>query len=780
MGCTENDFVLSRAGSRSGSKVLDARMAHALKALSRPARIVDAVLSVSERFGADPEATLDAMLPGLTLLMAEGFVVRADARGLHKRHVLASGSRVGDCAIIACLQAMDDSEVYQVRLRDGAIAALKLACEGSELGHCNILNESLVLERLSGQCIPRMFERGDMDGSPYLIVEWRRGTDAGTVASELRTLPLNHRRQAQLDLCVAIADAYGWLHDKGFVHGDVHEGNLLYDSAGRLTLLDFGLARELADQASNPPRGAAGHAYEPEYARALLDDAEAPSATPAGEQFVVAGLLFDLLTGVSYADFSYEKQRVLTQIVHDAARSFAECGIEPWPEVESVLHKALSKRPEERYSSTSDFAQALRLAGSTTEARLTRANSDRLPADRRLFDAWLDNLASFHGDVSQGVGRPPHASFAYGAAGVAYALLRLARLEDSPKLLAAADVWAEHSMWSTTHDGGDAFGDSQLSSDEVGSASLYFSRPGIHTVRALIGIARGDEPALRRATRALERASEYQSSPFDLALGQPGLLLACALLLEATPATITNALRRLTTLGDRCLASMWEHARSLPQIGSQTDSLGVAHGWAGLIYATLRWNLVTQCDLPNGCSDRVEQLASLAEPIGRGIRFQWWSEGDAASNRVSEPRYMAGWCNGSAGFVHTWLAAAESLRSTTFRDLAELSAWHTWEDDSDDDATLCCGLPGRAYALLAWHRCSGDAIWIARARELVQRSKSALQPDATLDPALLKGQLSLALIERELDQPHLARMPLFEGEGWPRQGTLGRSGRHRT
>ena len=776
MGCNEADFALSRAGSRSGSKVLDPQMAHVLNHLTQPARIVDAVLSVSARFGVDPETALDAILPGLTRLMSEGFVVRAEADVLHRHRALANGTTVGGSEIMSCLHAMDDGEVYQVRLQHGSLGALKLSRHGTALGSENVLNECRILERLSGPCVPRLLERGEFEGRPYLTVEWRRGSDVNTVASELRTLTIESRRRAQLDLCVAIAESYTWLHESGVVHGDVHEGNLLIDAEGRISVLDFGIARDLRDETCKPPRGAAGHAWEPEYAYAILAGDEPPPATTAGEQFILAALLFELLTGSPYADFSYESEKALRQIADDAPRSFAACGVEPWPEVESVLRRALSKSPRDRYPSTRAFADALWLPLRALKVRLTGRKRERVALRRRRFDAWITELASWSGAPSIGVGRPPQASFAYGAAGVAYALLRLARHEDSPQLLAAADVWSEHAMWSARRDGREAFGGGQLENEgAVGPASLYFSRPGVHTVRALVGLARGNIHAIALAARALERSSLLDLSPFDLSVGKPGLLLASATLLESIPANARGQAPRLLALGDRLAAEMWDAVRELPELGQapQLQSLGVAHGWAGMIYATLRWNQASHYPMPNGCAERLQQLAALAEPSGRGMRFPWRSEHDTPTQNAADQRYMAGWCNGSAGFVHVWLAAAESLDGE-FRELAEQCAWHAWEDNSADDLTLCCGVVGRAYALVAWYRDCGDATWLRRAWDLVAEVTTGLPRDTALDPALLKGHLSLALIERELDHPHFARMPLFEAEGWPVRVSLRR------
>jgi eukaryotic-like serine/threonine-protein kinase len=79
---------------------------------------------------------------------------------------------------------------------------------------------------------------------------------------------------------------------------------------------------------------------------------------------------------------------------------------------------------------------------------------------------------------------------------------------------------------------------------------------------------------------------------------------------------------------------------------------------------------------------------------------------------------------------------------------------------------LCCGLGGRAYALLALHRASGDEYWLKGARGLVER---ALRPRVADDPfalSLYKGALGPAVLAAELPTPAVASMPLFEPEGW--------------
>lgn len=767
VGCDLGDFVLTRHGSRQGSRVIEPRMAHVLERLVKPARIVDAVLSVSEAYGLDPETTLDEAIPGLTRLIAEGFLIPVESKRARQPQPIRFGTRINDWEVLARLHVMDDTAVYQVRHADGSLGALKIS-SGRSSAEERIANERAILERVAFPYTPRLVGSGAFRKRSYIVVEWCRGINVATVASELRAVDSVESRTSLLRLCVDIAGAYAGLHEAGIVHGDVHDGNLLVDANGALSILDFGIARDLHDSSSSPPRGAAGHNWDPEYAAAALADRQPPPASPRGEQFTMAGLMFELVTGAPYADFSYESRAALRTVVATPPRAFADCGAKPWPDLERVLGKALSKRPEDRYATTRVFATALRdVGGSATAARSSSADR-RGPRRNKRLERWIGELASLGGDVMAGVGRPPTASFAYGAAGVAYTLLRLSRLEASPRWLAAADAWAEHAAWASRRDRDSAFGDTELPAAAVPATSLYFSEAGVHVVRALVGLARGQRAALSHAARALHRLSFAESDPTDLALGLPGLLLSCALLLEATPPSLRRSTRRLTAVGDQLAGRIRATIEASPHITlrERSRNFGAAHGWAGLLYAVLRWSRAAGRILPTDIGTRLDQLAGTGAPIGRGIRFPWRTDADAGAPRASDERYMSGWCNGSAGFVHLWIAAGDALETARYYELAEQSAWHSWEDDSEDDASLCCGLPGRGYALLAWYRHTNEITWLRRASELIKRAIADTPREIPLDAGLLKGQLSLALVERELCRPQFARMPLFEPDGW--------------
>ena len=148
-------------------------------------------------------------------------------------------------------------------------------------------------------------------------------------------------------------------------------------------------------------------------------------------------------------------------------------------------------------------------------------------------------------------------------------------------------------------------------------------------------------------------------------------------------------------------------------------------------------------------------------PAGRGLRWSWTSGPRLPGER---PTFVGGWCNGSAGFVHLWLAAHRRLRDARYLRLAELAGWNAWEAPAGN-ASLCCGDAGRAYALLALHRRTRDGAWRARAQVIADRAMEGAG-DPAASASFYGGPLGVAVLLADLERPAEARMPLFEPEGW--------------
>jgi len=214
-------------------------------------------------------------------------------------------------------------------------------------------------------------------------------------------------------------------------------------------------------------------------------------------------------------------------------------------------------------------------------------------------------------------------------------------------------------------------------------------------------------------------------------------------------------------LGDGLLAGLWEEIDELPPIADcvERPNLGVAHGWAGYLYASLRWCRAAGSSMPEGLPTRLAELADRAHPSGRGLLWRWYAESGA------DVGTMAGWCNGSAGFVFLWTLAHQILDEPRWREMAEGAAWNAWEAP-DPHGTLCCGLAGRAYALLNLWKHGGGAPWLTRARDLAAQAAQSIERSPEAPDSLYKGAMGVAVLAADLARPEGAVLPFFEEEGW--------------
>ena len=762
------DFTVSRPLGRATAKVVDANTASLLKQFVTPIGIARAVAQAAIVAGADPHEMLEAAYPTLSRLIDDGFLVLAsDESSVRVSARLRARDRVGRWQVQHCLRVLEDVELYEIRDDNDARFAMKLARSRDKRARDAISHEAKMLRHVGAPLVPTVIESQDVDGFPYLVMEWRRGLDAASAAHEQRHRQGGEARRGLAALGRAIVDAYAALHARGVIHGDVHDANILVDDKGRVTLLDFGLAQmQRLTKTKRVRRGGYPLYFEPEYAKTRLEGAPLPPASIWSDQYALGALLFHLFTGAHYLDFPLTQEAAWRQIVSTPPRSFAACGAEPWPELERVLQRALAKMPSERYPSMSDLAAALRTACATSDA--TRSASRTKHKAKRNIDATMSRLMPGGDLYTKGVHRAPLHSVSYGSAGIAYAMYRYAMLRGSAAALAGADIWATRAQAGRASLG--AFYDAgELTQQSIGQTSLFYGPSGIAAIGAIIGHAAGDWNRVSGAVHDYLTTIE-QKSPFDdLTIGRAGKLLGCVMLRDAIPGKQFVRTTRLNRVGNALTRSLCRMIEKQPPVGAGAGmaNLGIAHGWAGMLYALLRWTGGGSDELREQICVRLDELARCAESSGRGLRWPWRDSWDARDDEAPL-NYIAGWCNGSAGFVHLWLLAHDVFQNARYLELARGAAWNAWEDTNDRAFDLCCGWAGRAYAMLALYRQSGEAAWEDRARELYARAADAAEFDEGDWPALYKGTLGVALLGAELEAPHAARMPFFEAEGWPR------------
>lgn len=756
------DFALTRPRSRTHTHIVNDSTAKLLQHFRDPTTIADAVIRFSRSEQADPAAILDDAFPALRTLIEAGMLLPPDSDlAAPVAFLMGRGELIGDCVVDQPVALVVDTEVYRARTADGRWAAIKIARPGSEermgaaLGH-----ETKMLELLDGSCSPVLFAHDEHAGRPFVAMEWCNGVDA-LVAAELihGRAPVDWRELKELVL--AIVEAYVGLHGRGVVHGDVHPRNVLIGSSGRATVIDFGQAHTIReDQAGERAgRGVVDLYMEPELAAARLAGDKSPPPTLVGEQYSIAALVYLLLSGVHTHDFVLEERQMLRQVIGDPPKSFAERGIPGFRHAEHALRRALEKRPEARFASVREFGTALREAFELDDDDARRPGRDGNTKGGPLLDELIAR-STLDGQLMRDGIEAPSASVNFGSAGLALAMLRIAQQREDASLLAIADIWSQAALRDLQSSGAAAFTapDLEMSVDVAGRVSLYHCGPGVLCVAALVADAQADEVRRRHAIERFVAAAGGDERRAELVFGLSGLLLGCGILLDVIGPSAGEEERKLLSLGNDLSARLLDRLAHLPLIGDATDSgsLGVAHGYSGIFYGLLQWALVSKAGVAEDLRQRLNQLADLAQPSGRGLGWPVSTRG-----RTTLDGMRATWCNGAAGHLHLWLLAHELMADPRYLNLAAGAAWTCYEAPSTG-GDLCCGSAGRAYALLRFFRHTGDRIWVDRARGLAEHAAVAIRKQHLRRNSLYRGEVGVCLLAADLDDPDQARMPLFE------------------
>jgi serine/threonine-protein kinase len=111
--------------------------------------------------------------------------------------------------------------------------------------------EAQVVASLRHPGILTVFDWGEDEGSPYLVMELLEG---GSLRALLDRGLLLSRAQAAA-IGAEAARALDYAHRRGLVHRDIKPANLIFDDEGRVRVADFGVARALAEATWTEPAG---------------------------------------------------------------------------------------------------------------------------------------------------------------------------------------------------------------------------------------------------------------------------------------------------------------------------------------------------------------------------------------------------------------------------------------------------------------------------------------------------------------------------------------------
>src|SRR6266545_4262225 len=220
-------------------------------------------------------------------------------------------------------------------------------------------HEAQAIARLRHPNIVDVYDFGEFQGTPYMIVEYVPG---GSLAGRMQQGPLD--KATALKYLRGIAAGLDYAHSHGVVHRDIKPANVLLTAEDSPVLADFGLAKLLQGTSLKSMTGVT--TGTPAYM--APEQVTGHQVGPAADRYSLATIAYEMLTGVIPFDGEALMELLYAQ-VHRQPPAASTRDSDLGPEVDAVLMQGLAKDPKARWESATAFVDALETA---LEARPVR------------------------------------------------------------------------------------------------------------------------------------------------------------------------------------------------------------------------------------------------------------------------------------------------------------------------------------------------------------------------------------------------------------------------
>jgi serine/threonine protein kinase len=270
--------------------------------------------------------------------------------------MLARGARLGKYEIVASLGSGGMGDVYRAldpRLeREVAIKVIRSLSSNTD-AQARLWREARAAASVSHPGICQIYDVGESDEQLFIVMELLNGQ---SLSSRLKDGPLKPEEAVTTSL--GILGALGALHSRQIVHRDLKPSNVFLIDGG-IKLLDFGLARSRysSDGAEQTITQTGMVVGTPRYM--APEQWSQPTLDPRSDLFAAGAILFEMLSGQPAFPGND-----LMQVYHAvmSGHPAALTGSTAVTAIDGVIHRALEKRPEDRYQTAEAMAQALRSA----------------------------------------------------------------------------------------------------------------------------------------------------------------------------------------------------------------------------------------------------------------------------------------------------------------------------------------------------------------------------------------------------------------------------------
>ncbi len=269
------------------------------------------------------------------------------------------------------------SEVHLARdlrlHRDVAVKVLRADLARDPSFYLRFRREAQNAAALNHPAIVAVYDTGEAETPngplPYIVMEYVEGVTLRDIVHSEGPMPARRAIEVIADACQAL----NFSHQNGIIHRDVKPANIMISKTGAVKVMDFGIARALADSGNSVTQTAAvigtAQYLSPEQASGAQVDARS-------DVYSLGCVLYEILTGeppfVGDSPVAVAYQHVRQDPVPPSQRH-----AEITPDLDAVVLKALAKNPDNRYQSAAEM-----------RADLVRVHSGEPPeAPKVLTDA---------------------------------------------------------------------------------------------------------------------------------------------------------------------------------------------------------------------------------------------------------------------------------------------------------------------------------------------------------------------------------------------------------